>query len=94
MRKSTFNLLRCIDKMAICIYNLSDYVLVIITAGQDVAGGQAEVESCYMQGYVSAFLCSEINQGLCYLTVTLFLSPFFLTMIISTKIALLACWVS
>lgn len=45
MMKSTFNLLRRIDKMAICMYNLSDYVLVTITAGQDVAGGEAEVES-------------------------------------------------
>lgn len=77
MRKSTFNLLGCIDKMAICMYNLSDYVLVTITAGQDVAGGEAEVESCCMQGYISDFLCSETNQGLCYFTVTLFMPPCF-----------------
>lgn len=78
MRKSTFNLLRCIDKMAVCMYSLSDYVLAAITAGQDVAGGEAEVESCYMQDCISAFLCSETNQGLCYLTVALFLPPVFL----------------
>lgn len=76
MRKSTFNLLGCIDKMAICMYNLSDYVLVTITAGQDVAGGEAEVESCCMQGYISDFLCSETNQGLCYFTVTIYASLF------------------
>lgn len=75
MRKSTLNLLRCIDKMAICMYNLSDYVLVTITAGQDVAEGEAEVERCYVQDCISAFLCTEANQCLCYLTVTLFMPP-------------------
>lgn len=77
MRKSTFNLLRRRDKMAICMYNLSGYVLVTITAEQDVAGGGAEVETCYIQDCISSFLCNETNQGLCYLIVTVFLSPVF-----------------
>lgn len=77
MRKSTFNLLRRRDKMAICMYNLSGYVLVTITAEQDIAGGEAEVETCYIQDCISSFLCNETNQGLCYLTVTVFLSPVF-----------------
>lgn len=63
--------------MGTCMYNLSDYVLVTITADQDVVGGGAEVESCYLQGYISAFLCNETNQGLYYLTVTQFLPPVF-----------------
>lgn len=78
MSKSTFNLLRCRDKMAICMYNLSGYVLVTIAADQDVAGGEAEVESCCIQDYISSFLCNETNQGLCYLTVTVFLPPVFI----------------
>lgn len=77
MRKSTINILRCIDKTAICVYDLSDYVLLTITAGQDVAGGEAEVKSHYMQGSISAFLCSENNQGLCYFTLTVSLPLFF-----------------
>lgn len=77
MGKSTFNILRCIDKMAICVYDLSDYILVTIIAGQDVAGGEAEVKSHYMQDCISAFLCGQTNQGLCYFTLTVFLPLFF-----------------
>lgn len=51
MRKNTFNILRCIDKKVICVYNLSGYVLATIIAGQDVAGGKAEVKSHYMQDF-------------------------------------------
>lgn len=51
MRKSTFNILRCIDMMVICVSNLSDYVLVSIITGQDVGRGEAEVKSHYMQGF-------------------------------------------
>lgn len=47
MSKSTFNILRYVDKMAIYVYNLSDCFLVTIFAGQDVAGGEAEVKSHY-----------------------------------------------
>lgn len=76
MSKSTSNILRYVDEMAIYVYNLSDCVLVTAIAGQDVAGGEAEVKSHCTRDCISAFYCSETNQGLCYFVLTVFLPLF------------------